>query len=205
MHDGTEAVLSEMLGTKPTLDISYTPDTNKIADGKYTKQDVPVKATVKIGSEDVTQYTTFVHQNCTTDCGWETPTTPGDPAFLLHVKTCTLTITKTGCDTDKDANQSFIFNVTGGAIAQNMQVTVQENGRATIVGLPVGSYTVTEVTSWSWRYNPDSQEETVNVQGGPDNTVTFHNTRTATKWLSGDNYAVNHVGGIKAQGTFVGA
>ena len=205
MHDGTEAVLSEMLGTKPTLDISYTPDTNKIADGKYTKQDVPVKATVKIGSEDVTQYTTFVHQNCTTDCGWETPTTPGDPAFLLHVKTCTLTITKTGCDTDKDANQSFIFNVTGGAIAQNMQVTVQENGRATIVGLPVGSYTVTEVTSWSWRYNPDSQEETVNVQGGPDNTVSFHNTRTATKWLSGDNYAVNHEGCIKPRGTFVGS
>lgn len=204
MHDGTEAVLSEMLGTKPTLDISYTPDTNKIADGKYTKQDVPVKATVKIGSEDVTQYTTFVHQNCTTDCGWETPTTPGDPAFLLHVKTCTLTITKTGCDTDKDANQSFIFDViTDGAIAQKMQVTVQGNGSAKIVGLPVGTYTVTEVTSWSWRYNPDSQEETVNVQGGPDNTVTFHNTRTATKWLSGDSYAVNYVGCSNARGTFV--
>ena len=87
-----------------------------------------------------------------------------------------------------------------------MQVTIQENGSAKITGLPVGGYTVTEVTSWSWRYNPDSQEKTVNVQGGQDNTVTFRNERTATKWLSGDNYAVNHVGGIKMpQGTFAGS
>ena len=40
-----------MLGTKPTLDISYTPDESKLESGKYTKQDVPVAATVKIGTE----------------------------------------------------------------------------------------------------------------------------------------------------------
>ena len=206
MHDGTEAVLSEMLGTKPTLDISYTPDASKISDGKYTKQDVPVKATVKIGSEDVTQYTTFLHKNCNTACGWNEPTLDGDPAFLLHVKTCTLTVKKDGWD-NKDANQSFIFKVTGNqdnnVAIDPITVTVQENGSATIVGLPVGSYTVTEDGHWSWRYTANGEGSATLSAASHDAEVTITNTRTATKWLSGDNYAVNHVNGIKAQGTFV--
>ncbi len=65
-----------MLGAKPTLDISYTPDESKLKDGKYTKQDVPVAATVKIGIENVNEHTTFVHQDCTTACGWETQQRP---------------------------------------------------------------------------------------------------------------------------------
>ena len=90
-----------MLGTKPTLDISYTPDESKLESGKYTKQDVPVAATVKIGTENVNEHTTFVHQDCTTACGWETPATPGAPAFLIHIQTCTLNITKQGGAADE--------------------------------------------------------------------------------------------------------
>ena len=196
----------QMIGTKPTLDITYTPDGSKLEGGKYTKQDLPVKATVNIGTDDVTSYTTFLHETCTVDgCKWNNEITSGNPAFLIHIKTCTLTITKRGCNITMDENQSFIFDVTGGAIAQNMKVTVQGNGTATIVGLPVGTYTVTEATSWSWRYTPDLQEKTVDVQGGQDNTVTFINTRNDDKWLSGDSYAVNYVDCSNAQGTFVGA
>lgn len=191
-----------MTGEKPTLVLTYTPGTG-IADGIIkTTKDIPVAVTAQIDSTDVTSYVTFKHDDCNPVCGWNEATSGGD--FLLHVKTCTLTIIKSGCDTAKDANQSFIFDViTDGAIAQKMQVTVQGNGSAKIVGLPVGTYTVTEVTSWSWRYTPDRQEKTVNVQGGRDNTVTFHNTRNADKWLSGDSYAVNYVGCSNARGTFV--
>lgn len=66
-----------MLGIKPTLDISYTPDESKLEGGKYTKQDVPVSATVKIGTENVNEHTTFVHQDCDPACGWTAPANPG--------------------------------------------------------------------------------------------------------------------------------
>lgn len=203
----------QMIGTKPTLDITYTPDGSKLEGGKYTKQDLPVKATVNIGTDDVTSYTTFLHETCTVDgCKWNNEITSGNPAFLLHVNTCTLTITKTGCDTVKDANQSFIFNVTGNqgnnVAIDPITVTVQENGSATIVGLPVGRYTVTEDGHWSWRYEvvEDGNGSATLSAKNPTAEVTITNQRTATKWLSGDNYAVNHVGGIKMpQGTFAGS
>lgn len=195
-----------MAGTAPTLTLTYTPGTGIAGGIINTTNDIPVAVTAKIDSTDVTSHVTFVHNACDPACGWNEPTLDGDPAFLLHVNTCTLTITKTGCDTVKDANQSFIFNVTGGAIAQNMQVTVQENGRATIVGLPVGSYTVTEDGHWSWRYKADGPGEVTLDAANHTGTVIITNERTDPDyWLSGDSYAVNYVGCSKAQGTFLGA
>lgn len=186
-----------MTGEKPTLVLTYTPGTG-IADGIIkTTKDIPVAVTAQIDSTDVTSYVTFKHDDCNPVCGWNETTPDGDPAFLLHVKTCTLTIKKLGCE---DANQSFIFDVTG---PKTMQVTVQENGTAKIVGLPVGTYTVTEDGNWSWRYTAQNTGDVTLNAVNHDAEVTITNDRTATKWLSGDNYAVNHVGGIKARGTFV--
>ena len=197
---GAEGV--SMLNSQPTLTLTYTPGTG-IVDGIInTTNDIPVAVTAKIDSTDVTSHVTFVHNACDPACGWNKTTLDGDPAFLLHVKTCTLTVQKDGWD-DKDANQSFIFNVTGGAINQEIKVTVQENGSAKITGLPVGSYTVSEDGKWSWRYTANGNGSATLSAASHDATVTITNTRTATKWLSGDNYAVNHVGGIKMpMGTF---
>lgn len=103
-----------------------------------------------------------------------------------------LTITKTGADAI-DKNQSFIFHVTGEG--KDMYVTVQGNGSVTIKGLTVGTYTVEEVTSWSWRYKPDQGSKNVEVKGGQPNEVTFNNSRTNGSWLSGDSFAINSVGG----------
>lgn len=195
-----------MTGEKPTLVLTYTPGTG-IADGIIkTTKDIPVAVTAQIDSTDVTSYVTFKHDDCNPVCGWNEATSGGNPAFLLHVKTCTLTIVKSGCDTAKDANQSFIFDVTGGAIAQNMKVTVQGNGTATIVGLPVGTYTVTEDSNWSWRYKANGDGKAILNADKADGTVTITNQRNDdNKWLSGDSYAVNYVGCSNAQGTFVGA
>lgn len=71
----------DMIGENPTLEISYTPDASKLDNGKYTKQDVPVVATVKIGTENVNGYTAFVHQDCDPDCEWTTPGRKGHPRF----------------------------------------------------------------------------------------------------------------------------
>lgn len=103
-----------------------------------------------------------------------------------------LTITKTGAEAI-DKNQSFIFRVTGEG--KDMYVTVQGNGSVTIKGLTVGTYTVEEVTSWSWRYEPDQVSKNVEVKGGQPNEVTFNNSRTNGSWLSGDSFAINSVRG----------
>lgn len=103
-----------------------------------------------------------------------------------------LTITKTGAK-DIDKNQSFIFHVTGEG--KDMYVTVQGNGSVTIKGLTVGTYTVEEVTSWSWRYKPDKGSQDVEVKGGQPNEVTFNNSRENGSWLSGDSFAINRTGG----------
>ncbi len=103
-----------------------------------------------------------------------------------------LTITKSGAE-DIDENQSFIFTVTG-PDGFNAKVVIQGNGSVTIKGLKVGTYTVTEDTSWSWRYTPqggDSQKITLSSATEANNTVTFTNKRSNGKWLGGDAYELN--------------
>lgn len=195
-HGDTVSTDVTMLGTKPTMDISYTPDESKLESGKYTKQDVPVSATVKIGTENVNEHTTFVHQDCTTACGWETPATPGAPAFLIHIQTCTLNITKAG---NVDENEGFIFNVTG---PDNMQftVSVKGNGTAMISGLPIGIYSVAEDTSWSWRYTASVSPASVELSStNPSSTVTVTNTKGNSGWLGGEAYAQNVVSNTPAE------
>ncbi len=181
-----------MLGTKPELDVTYAPDGSKFANGTYTDQDVPVSVTVKIGDEVVNSYTTFVHQSCNPDCGWTVPEEKGNPAFLIHIQSYTLTITKTGWETI-DENQSFIFKVVG---PDNFEKTVAiyKGGSVTIKGLKIGTYTVTEVTGWSWRYTPDGNGKTITLQPAQTNEVTFANTRSNDKWLGGDAYSQNKFG-----------
>ena len=102
-----------------------------------------------------------------------------------------LTIVKSGCE-KVDENQSFIFDVTGPNGYSN-RVVINGNGSVTITGLKVGSYTVTELTAWSWRYRPDSLSQTIDVKPNMSNVV-FSNSRTNQKWLGGDAYVQNKLG-----------
>lgn len=192
MHNGAEADSSKMLGTKPTLDITYAPNGSKLDNGKYTKQDVPVSATVKIGEENVNGYTTFLHQNCTPDCGWAAPTTPnGDPAFLIHVKTCTLNITKQGGADD----ESYVFDVYKGN-EKYSEVTIEGNTSQTLVELPVGTYTIQENTGWSWRYTPSySSSNAVLNADKPNGSITCTNTIKNRQWLNGFSKVVRNIYG----------
>ncbi len=105
--------------------------------------------------------------------------------------TTSLTITKTGSDIDQ--NQTFLFHVTG-TDGVDMDVVIKGEGNVTISGLRVGNiYTVTEDTSWSWRYSPegsDTQTKTLEANG---NTVTFTNAKNenGNKWLSALASVVN--------------
>ena len=179
------------MGAAPDLAITYTPEADKTTGNKInSKDDIQVKATVTIKNTDVTGNTTFVHTPCDPACGWnETGTPNGNPAFLLHVKTATLTITKAG---NVGATEGFIFNVTG---PQNFKVSVQGNGSVTITGLPLGTYTVTEDTDWSWRYK-DGVSISVDSVTLTDSVYTAEVTVTNTKknnyLLDGNAYAQNN-------------
>lgn len=185
-----------MLNAKPELNITCAPDASKIdASGKInTTDDIGVAVTVKIGNEDVTTpHTTFQH----TKCDGKTCTLPDGYRFLIHVKTCTLTITKKVTDTAIDDGQSFIFKITGPM--GEKRVVIQGAGSVTLTGLKVGEYKVIEDTAWSWRYRTDNGTQTATLRATePNGSVTVTNTRENDKWVSTDVYCKNE---FKGSGT----
>ena len=188
-HDNKEAVPAEMTGNKPDLTIAYTPDGTKLDGTKYGKQDVPVTATVKIGTENVNEHTTFVHQDCTTACGWETLATPGAPAFLIHIQTCTLNITKQR----GAADESYVFDVFKDGVKYS-EVTVWGNGTETLVELPIGTYTIAENTGWSWRYPNPTYTTAIELSAAQTSgTITCTNKPENNYWLNGFSQVVKNI------------
>ena len=106
-----------------------------------------------------------------------------------------LSITKQGYN-EIDGMQSFIFTVTGPE-GFSKKIVIQGNGTVVLTGLKIGDYTVTEDTSWSWRYTPrDGAARTITLQPGQTNSVTYVNDRTNNKWLDGNAYAKNVFGTV---------
>ena len=184
-HGSTADTAVTMTGTKPALDITCTPEADKISDGKInTKQDIGVDAGVKIGGTDVTDETTFLHTPCTgQDC-----TLPEGREFLLHVKTCTLTISKSG----GAADESYVFDVYRDG-AKYSEVTIWGNGSETLCELPVGTYTIAENEGWSWRYSADNGGEAVLSAETPDGTITCTNTKGNDFWQNGFSTIVRNI------------
>lgn len=177
-----------MLGTEPTLDIAYALDTDKVENGKYTKEEAAVKATVKINGTDVTAHTTMLHQDCSGDCGWKTPTVVGDPAFLIHIKTCTLTITKEGGEED----ESYVFNIRKDG-EKYSEVTIRGNGNETLYELPIGTYTIQEDTGWSWRFTPKYSAKVTLSVAKDEGEITCTNTKDEDKWINGFSKVENNI------------
>ena len=197
-HDETLDTTVTMIGTAPELQFEYKPESGVDASNKIsTKKDIPVSVDVRVdgmgANESLNDFITFQHQDCNPACGWTTPNpNNGNPAFLLHVKTCTLTITKQGGAGD----ESYVFDVLKDG-EKYSEVTVWGNGTETLVELPVGTYTIKEDTGWSWRFNPNpSYSENVNLS--KDNTsgrITCTNTKNKNQWLNGFSEVVHNIFG----------
>lgn len=190
-HGTTEDTTVSMTGTAPEL--SYGYDTARPTDIVDTKQDIPVKATISIGDTNITGDTTFLH----TDCAGETWShTNGDPAFLLHVRTCALTVTKTG----GADGEPYVFNVYRNGNPYT-QVTVVGNSSITIYELPVGKYTIEENTGWSWRYDatydPDKPDGCTLTAGHNSGSITCTNTQKNDRWLNGFSDVIANIFGIR--------
>ena len=165
-HGETEAN-TDAMGAAPALTLTYTPDADAIVDGKInTRMDFGVAAAVKIGETDVTANTTFKH----TPCEGKTCTLPDGTAFLCHVNTCSLKISKAVTGDGANPNQTFVFDVKDSTGKLVTTIVLKDGEQKTITGLAVGTYTVTEDTNWSWSYS---------IVGGNSKTAALSSTTTS--------------------------
>lgn len=219
---GDEYVLGTGVNEQITLDWSDTDQNeswiNLIGDAPYTDEDlslnyaipgvegqtiimpnndVTVTATVMLNGEEFEDSETTFVTTCTTGCTDKT-----DGTYVVHPLTCTLTIKNNGTNA-LDVNQNFIFNVTGDNETYPVDVTVviDGDGTATIVGLPVGTYTVSTEDDWSWRYevvgetennDQDTAELTASSEGSAK-TVNVTQKRTLEKWLDAIAVTVKNI------------
>ena len=181
-HGETEAN-TDVMGAAPALTLTYTPDTDAIVDGKInTRTDFGVAAAVKIGETDVTANTTFKH----TPCEGKTCTLPDGTAFLCHVNTCSLTISKAVTGDGANPNQTFVFDVKDSAGKVVTTIVLKDGDSKTITGLAVGTYTVTEDTNWSWSYSivGDNNKTATLSSTMPSATVAVTNHYNSHNWLT---------------------
>lgn len=188
-HGTTLDTAVTMIGAKPELGFTCTPEAGKIDNNKInTKQDFGVDVAVMIGGTDVTSHTTFLH----TACAGQTCTLPDGMKFLIHVKTCTLTINKTG----GAGNESYVFDVYKDGTKYS-EVTIWGNGTETLVELPVGTYTIQENTGWSWRYTADNGTAAILSADNPAGEITCTNTANGKiYWLNGFSQVVRNIFGV---------
>ena len=179
----------------------YTP-----AAGKFDKETHVKVSKVKVGdlefnmeNEADKPYIGFSHDTCSgfvDNCKFD----PTEGQFLVHLKTCSLTIKKEVTnDKVEDTQQVFLFTVSGPDNAK-WQVSIVGEGEKKITGLPVGNYTVTENTDWSWRYACNEPTKTVQLSGNKANdSVTITNKLTNEDWLSDETETNNQFGQLPSE------
>lgn len=126
----------------------------------------------------------------------------GNVIVFIYDPTLTkLVIRKTGFDAI-DTGTTFIFHIKGtDDNTKDIDLRVTIHGYVmgdlvpyvTIADLPVGSYTVTEESDWSWRYEPKNGKQTITLDSvnESNNVLTFDNERKDGQWLSDDTYNTN--------------
>ena len=156
-----------------------------------------------LNNVDVRNHAAFIFGGC----DYNNCDDHGDWKFVVHIKTFDLTIIKsiTRNESKLYGSQDFVFNVT--CEDKNIDIDVVVNipdeetqGSVTIKGLPVGTYTITENTGWSWRYNLQGAAKPTGATGtvvynedsssatytpsGTNNEIVFTNNWVQAKWLS---------------------
>lgn len=100
-----------------------------------------------------------------------------------------VTIERKATEDESNGVGTYVYRLTSkDNPAYVVEVTVPKGGSTTVYDLPCGSYTVEQVNSWSWRYADGAQ--TVTVEDGKTETVTFAGDAVKEKWLTGSSAAV---------------
>ena len=176
---------TRLMGEVPELTLAFTPDDGAIEGGKInTRTDFGVDVTVKIDNAEVTEETVFHHK----DCAGKTCELTAGKEFLVHVNTCSLTITKNVKGEGANPNQTFVFNVKDKDGKLVTTVVLKANTSTTITGLAVDDYTVVEDTNWSWSYTihdgDQNKKVTLDKDNGYDGEAEITNTAKENHWLT---------------------
>lgn len=223
--DGTTRKFAERDRWEPyTASVEIKGNTVEVKDFAYSSDENCVKDTTKNGNTTysgrklIVEFDIKVSDSCQGGGWFDTNTTASAiydkdgklvgafpvPNVNVPRKTFDLTIQKSEADgTTIDPNQTFVFNVVGTdqyTSGVNTQVIIRGASSVTLKDLPVGEYTVTEDTSWSWRYTPTDGVTTKTVPSTTDaaQTVTFVNKLTNDHWLNFLNRVTNIFGQAKA-------
>lgn len=183
-HGNDVAVAANMTGEAPVLTYAYDP-----AAAAFTK-DTYVKVAVSANGETLPAgVVTFLHGDCDfPGCSSSFDSKQGQ--FIVHINVFDLTIQKTAkAGTTIDPSQTFVFKVKNNDNGKTMEIVITGAGQKTVKGLPMGSYTITEDTGWTWQYTPDSASKTIKPDG--DSTVTFTNTYSKPNWLTSFAEVIN--------------
>ncbi len=189
---GTAAAPAAM-GVAPVLAYEYNVPAGML------EAETPVNVTVKIGGIDYTNHTDFDWQkgsDCITACE-----KPSDGEFVVHVKTCSLTVSKsfTANGTYDDCD-TFLITVqgAGNAFASARSYTIALgtgsgvlSDTVTLTGLPIGTYTIVEEESWSWRYDAQDSPALNLSRTVPEGNAVITNNLAETGWLSHEASAAN--------------
>lgn len=153
--NGDNEAPSTMDNTAPTVEVSLTPTPATAFDNGYVqvKEDVPVKAVIKINGTDVTADLITagkVTRTCTPEVCDTVPAATADVAFVVHVKTVSLTVEKQikGLMADKTAEYNFKVTITpaaaSGITVDDSTFVLGDNDTKTLDELPLGDFSVEE-------------------------------------------------------------
>ena len=179
-HGDDVADAVSMTGTAPTLTYAYDPAAAAFTKDTYVK--VTVTSDKDTATTKISDAVTFVHTKDTVfpGCSFD----PAQGQFIVHINVFDLTIKKTAkAGTTIDPNQTFVFKVKNNDNGKTMEIVITGEGQKTVKSLPMGSYTITEDTGWSWQYHPTEATQTITVSE-TSKTVTFENEKTPTNWLT---------------------
>ena len=179
-HRDDVADAVSMTGTAPTLTYAYDPAAAAFTKDTYVK--VTVTSDKDTATTKISDAVTFVHTKDTVfpGCSFD----PAQGQFIVHINVFDLTIVKSAkTGTTIDPNQTFVFKVKNNDNGKTMEIVITGEGQKTVKSLPMGSYTITEDTGWSWQYHPTADTQTITVSE-TSKTVTFENEKTPTNWLT---------------------
>lgn len=179
-HGNDVADAVSMTGTAPALTYAYDPAEDAFTKDTYVK--VTVTSDKDTATTKISDAVTFVHTKDTDfpGCSFD----PAQGQFIVHINVFDLTIKKTAkAGTTIDPNQTFVFKVKNNDNGKTMEIVITGEGQKTVKSLPMGSYTITEDTGWSWQYHPTADTQTITVSE-TSKTVTFENEKTPTNWLT---------------------
>lgn len=186
-HEGTAAESASMTGEAPALTYAYDPAEDAFTKDTYVK--VTVTSDKDTATTKISDAVTFVHTKDTDfpGCSFD----PAQGQFIVHINVFDLTIVKSAkTGTTIDPNQTFVFKVKNNDNGKTMEIVITGEGQKTVKSLPMGSYTITEDTGWSWQYRPTADAQTITVSE-TSKTVTFENEKTPTNWLTSFAEVIN--------------